>query len=144
MKYQIISEILKNLNSRPDLKRKLKIFALVGGIGFVITLGLTIWAGVAVYNFTKTKATEVMQYGSYQQQIETAKNQVINLPKLQVLRCWTQVQNLMLLQPWVDRTVAAILTELKISCLDARPPACEGVDCRNVKQTTDKNEGDSI
>lgn len=144
MKYQIIIELLKSLNNRPDLKRKVKTFALVGVVGLVITLALTIWAGVAVFNFATSKANEVIQSIPYQNHIETAKNEIKGLPKIHALNCWTTAQSLMALQPWVERPAVANLMNLKTACLDFSTTVCQGVDCNNLRKTTNEIEGDLI
>lgn len=43
----ILFEISRKLKAKPRLVRKVKIFAVVGIVGFLITSALMIWTGVS-------------------------------------------------------------------------------------------------
>lgn len=59
MKYIIAGEILKILRNTPDLRRKLKVFALVAALGVVLVGGAAIYATVRGVSYVADAARQV-------------------------------------------------------------------------------------
>ncbi len=126
MKREIVFEIIKRLKEKPHLMRKLKIFAVIGVVGFLITGALTIWAAVTAFNYVASKATEAIQSPSAQTHVDNLKAELKSLPKVQAIGCWAKAQSLLAVQPWLERPVIDNLVNLKVACLEDRTKVCEG------------------
>ncbi|MES2769890.1 MAG: hypothetical protein V4596_12155 [Bdellovibrionota bacterium] len=118
MKKIIFLEILNELKAKPHLMKKVKIFAVVGFVGLLITGALTIWAGLTVMNYVAIQATNAVQSPVAQMNIESLKSEVEKLPKLQALSCWNKAQSLIAVQPWLERPALENLANLKSACLE--------------------------
>ncbi len=129
MKQLIFLEMLSRVRSSPNLKRKLKIFAIAGAIGFTVISGLVIWVAVSVTRF----ASHQIQAVNIQQQAETFENRLKTLPAVATMSCWDKAQSLMNLDSWVSRPIAENLNNLKMACLEESAPVCEGKTCQNLK-----------
>lgn len=143
MKQVILLEAIRKLKSKPHIMRKLKIFAVIGFVGFLITGALTIWAGVEAFNYVATKATEVAHSPVTQMNVESLKAE-LSVPKLQALNCWGKVQSLMAVQPWLERPAIDNLVDLKVACLEDKPALCEGPECAQIKKQMHTVEGGAI
>ncbi len=144
MKQEIVFEYLKKLKEKPNLMRKIKIFAVVGIVGFLITGALTIWAGMEAFNYVASKTNEVVQSTVALNHVENLKTELKALPKLQPLNCWGKVQSLMAVQPWLERPAIDNLVNLKLACLDDKSTVCEGDECTNMKNLINTAEGRTI
>ncbi len=144
MKKEIITEILKKLNTKPNLMRKLKIFAIVGIVGFIFVGGLTIWVGISAFNYIAIKAKETVKSPAALNHIDNLKSEFSNLPKLQALSCWSTAQSLMTAQPWLEKSAVDNLVTLKTACLELKPAVCEGAECENIKIMINTVEGKTI
>lgn len=129
---------------KPHLMRKLKIFALVGFVGVLITGVLTIWVGMRVFNYVVYKATEAVHSPMVQTNIEDLKTEFRNLPKPHVLNCWGKAQSLMAIHPWLERPALDNLVDLKLACLEGRPANCNGHECTDMKNLIQTSEGSAI
>lgn len=144
MKQIIFYEIIKGLKDKPQLIRKLKIFAVVGIIGFFIVGGFTVWAGISAFNYVASKATQTIQSPVTQQHLESLKAEAKSLPHIQALSCWGKAQSLLAVQPWLERPVVDNLVNLKVACLEQRPSVCEGYECNQMKEFMYTAEGTTI
>ena len=144
MKQDIIYEVLRRLKAKPGLMRKVKIFAAVGVVGFLITGALVIWAGVSTFNYVASKTTEVIHSNVVSAQVENLKLEAKDFPKFQLLSCWGKAQSLMAVEPWLARPALDNLKNLKVSCLETAPPVCEGQDCTQIKNLMNTAEGGTI
>ncbi len=129
MKKFIFLEILRELQQKPNLMRKVKIFAALGLVVVVVMGGLLIWAGVSAVNYVATKANQVAQSPATQAQLSQVQSEIKSLKNINALNCWDQAQSLMGVRPWLERPVADNLHDLKAACLEQKPPACEGAEC---------------
>ena len=143
MKQIIFLELLKNLKAKPNLMRKVKIFAIVGVVGLIVTSTLVIWAGVSAFSYAANKASEVIQAPQTTAHLENLKSEVKGL-QLQPLNCWGKAQSLMAIEPWLQRPALDNLKNLKVACLEAAPPVCEGHECTQMKKLMHTAEGRTI
>jgi hypothetical protein len=144
MRQDIIYEVLRKIKAKPGLMRKVKIFAVVGVVGFVITGALVIWAGVSAFKFVASKTTEVINSPTAIAQVENLKLEANGLPKLQPLDCWVKAQSLMAVEPWLARPALDNLKNLKVACLDTTFPVCEGHECTQMKKLINTAKGGTI
>lgn len=131
MKQVILLEIIRKLKEKPNLRRKFKIFAAVGGVGFFLTGAIAIWAGVSAINYVADKTNVVMQSPQTTAHIENIKTELKGL-SFQPLNCWGKAQSLLALEPWLARPALDNLKNLKIACLEATTPVCEGKECSQI------------
>lgn len=134
MKQDIIYEILKKLKTTPNLMRKIKIFVAVGVLGVLVTGALTIWAGVAAFNYVATKTSEIIHSPTAQAQVENLKLEAKALTKFQPLSCWAKAQSLIAIEPWLARPALDNLMNLMAGCLSAPAQVCEGRDCTQMNK----------
>ena len=144
MRHDIIYAALRKLKARPDLMRKVKIFAAVGAVGFVITAALVTWAGVSAFNYVASKATEVIHSPAALAQVENLKSEAKGFSKFQLLSCWGKAQSLIAVEPWLARPALDNLWNLKVACLETVPAACEGHECTPIKKLINTAEGETI
>lgn len=122
MNKYVLLEIIRKIKSKPHLKRKLKIFLIVGFVGFLLTGALAIWAGISAMKYVTASATGVIQSPEARTQMDnlTAKaKQGISRP--QVLSCWNSAQSLLAIEPWILRPAMTNLQALIDSCLGTAP-----------------------
>lgn len=131
MKYWMLLEIFNRLKSKPNFKRKFKIFLIIGSITFVMISGLIVWAGVSVYQFAKIQVQAVNVPVS----VEKIESQIKTLPGFNFLNCWNKAQNLMSVEVWLSHPMAQNLNELKIACLQSSSTKCEGTSCSKDNTT---------
>ncbi|HPI40232.1 MAG TPA: hypothetical protein PLJ21_05470 [Pseudobdellovibrionaceae bacterium] len=143
MKQIIFLELIRKLKAKPHLIRKIKIFAVVGVAGFFVTGALAIWAGVSAISYVADKANVVMQSAQTAAHIENLKTEVKGL-SLQPLNCWGKAQSLMAVEPWLARPALDNLKNLKVACLEATTPVCEGHECSQMKKLIHTTEGKMI
>lgn len=142
MKKIILFEILRNLKSKPALMRKVKIFAVVGLVGFVIISGLAIWAGVSAVKYVVASTNQAISSPQAQEQLINVKSELSKL-QFQPLSCWQKTQSLMAVEPWLARPAFDNLKNLKVACLDSKP-ICEGYECSQMKEMMNTAEGRTI
>ncbi len=129
MKQHVFFKMAKELKERPNFMRKIKIFALVGVVGFFIVATVAIWAGVSAVKYVAERAQQAVQAPSTQAQVARLKDEIKGLPTLQPLNCWGQAQSLMSAQPWLERPALENLKNLKGACFEQKPNPCEGPHC---------------
>ena len=118
MKLEILKEIFRELKTRPDLMRKIKMIAIFGLIGLVLTAALTIWVGITAFDYVATKATAVYESPVAQDQVKDLKTNIEKLPQqLNMSNCMNKFQSLIAVQPWLEGTIADNLISLKAACL---------------------------
>lgn len=142
MKKLIMIEILRKLKMNPHLMRKLKIFALVGSVGFIFTAGLLVWAGFAAVNYMASEFKQATQWSTVTQTATSSERQ--QRFKIQTLNCWDHAQSLLAIQPWLERPVGAHLADLKSACFDQKPIPCEGAHCEKVNSQVSAAEVSEI
>ena len=141
MKQIILFEILNKLKDKPKLMRNIKIFAAVGIVVFLVTGTLMIWAGVSAYNYVASSANQFIQAPFAQSQFENIKTELKDIPKLQAINCWGKAQSLLAVQPWLERPTLDNLTNLKAACFETKPTACQGAECKQIKELINTTEG---
>lgn len=143
MKHAIFYEIMRKLKSKPALRRKLKVFAVVGVTCFLVVGALAIWAGVSAVKYVATSTNQVISSPTTQDQIQNAKTELQKL-QFQPLNCWGKAQSLLAVQPWLERPALDNIKNLKVACLESKPAACEGDDCPQTKEQMNMAEGRTI
>lgn len=117
MKKEKVFEILKKIESKKKLKRKLKIFAVVGVIGFFIISAITVWIGFRAVNYVTSKSKEVGQAPIVQDYVQNINLELKALSKNQVVSCWSKTKSLIGIQVWIERSAIDNLIDLKFACL---------------------------
>lgn len=143
MKHAIIYEIIRKIKAKPALMRKVKIFAVVGLVGFFLVGGLTIWAGVSAVKYVVASTSQVISSPTTQEQIQSAKTELQKV-QFQPLNCWGKAQSLLAVQPWIEKPAFDNLQNLKVACLESPPAVCEGDECSQMKQLMNTAEGRTI
>ncbi len=143
MKQVILYEIIRKLKSKPNLMRKLKVFAVIGFVGFVLVGGLAIWAGISAVKYVVTSTNQVISSPTAQNQIQNVKSELQQI-QFQPLNCWGKAQSLMAVEPWLARPVIDNLKNLKVACLEQNSAVCEGYECSQMKEMMNTAEGRTI
>lgn len=114
MKQPELLKLIEQLKNKPSLLRKLKIFAIIGAAGLIVTSALLIWAGVAAYTYVADKAgavTTIEQVDKFGSQIQAG------LLGLDPMTCWEKAQTLMAVEPWLQKPAIENLNNLKLACV---------------------------
>lgn len=128
-KHDLILEMIKKLKSKPNFKRKLKIVIAVSLVFFVLSGSVVIWAGIKIFNHITFQSSEMISSPSSQAQIDNLKLNLMNGTKINIPRCWEEVQSLLTVQPWLEHSTAHHLKNLKLACIGKSPPPCENENC---------------
>jgi hypothetical protein len=144
MKQVILFEILKALKSKPNLMRKMKVFAIVGGIGFFVFGSLAIWAGISAFNFVVSSTSQAIHSPVAQGHVESLKAEIKSFAKFQPASCWGKAQSLLMVQPWLERPALDNLMNLKMACFEQKPKSCQEVGCEQMKYLINTAEGGTI
>ena len=107
----------KKIRANPKLMKKLKIFTVVAMLGILITGALTVWAGVAAFQYVTSVTTGVIQSPAARTQFERLTADMKQLPQLETKNCWDKVVSLMAIQPWVEKRALDNFVNLKVACL---------------------------
>lgn len=110
MKRILFLKLLHILKSKPDLARKVKLFALVGLTGLATVFGLAIWAGISAFDYAAVKVKTVVESPVFQ----------ANVGQIDGLSCWNKTQSLLTVQPWLERPALENFINLKETCLKNR------------------------
>lgn len=116
MKHILLLKILNKLKGDPRLMKKVKIFAVVGLVGFFFAAGLTIWAGISAISYIASTANQAIQSPVTHSHLEDLKTDLKSLPKIQPVSCWAKAQSLISFQPWIERPALDNLIGLKAAC----------------------------
>jgi hypothetical protein len=145
MKQQLLIQFLRKLKTNPGLRRKVKIFAIVGLAGFIMTGILAAWVAVSAFNYVSSTTIGAIQSEAAQNHVDNIKAEFKGLSALQVATCWAQAQSLMAVQPWLERSMSENLARLKVACLENKPKECIDAKCESPLKTMIKTyEGSSI
>jgi hypothetical protein len=155
MKDVIFYELLQKFKHNLNFAKKVKIFAFVGVIGFVITSGLAIWAGISALNFVAansqtavnfvtTNTQKIVQTSVTQDDFQKLKNEVQSVTQFQPLSCWGKAQTLLSAVPWLERSALDNLVNLKVACFGGGSNICEGVNCQEIKELMNNQQGGTI
>lgn len=117
---QLIFEIIRKIKLDPSLMRKVKIFAVVGLTGFILTAALTVWAVVSAVSYAVSTANQVILSEVAQKPINNVKTELQNLEP-QLLNCWGKVQHTLTNQSWLEKNTLDNLRNLAVSCLNPNP-----------------------
>lgn len=144
MKQDFVKEVIKKIKSQPKLMRKVKIFAAIGAVSFLIMGALIVWAGISAVKFVVSQTSELTQSHIAEEQIENLNLEIEGVLRLRPLNCWGKAQSLMAAQPWIERPAIENLKNLKLACLEHAPPKCQGADCALMKEIINTAEGRTI
>jgi hypothetical protein len=128
MRREVIFEILKKLEAKKDLKRRLKVFVIIGVIGFFIVGAIAMWIGFKTVSFVATKTKEVDPTSVVKVHTENFKSELTSISKHQVVSCWSKAQSLIAVQVWLERSAMDNLVDLKATCLENNSSAAQNVD----------------
>lgn len=144
MKQLIFLELLRELKTKPNLMRKVKIFAAAGVVVVLVTSVFIVWAGVSAFSYVAGKVNEALQSPQASTQVESFKTGVKGLSGFHALNCWGKTQSLMAVEPWLARPALDNLKNLKVVCFQGKPSDCEGHECPQIKQLISTAEGRSV
>lgn len=137
MKKEIVYKILRKIESDKDLKRKLKIFAVVGIVGILLISAITVWIGFKAVNYVATKTKEAGQVPIVQGYAQNINSELKTLSKNQVVSCWDKAQDLITIQAWIERSAIDNLMDLKVACLDNNSSSTQNL---NIPKNRENNQ----
>ncbi len=131
MREEVFYEIIRKLKTRPDLRRKLKIFLVIGFIGVCFAGTMVVWAGVSAFRYLTSISAEIVKSPTAVAELENLGNKVERLPHLQPLSCWGKAESLIAVEPWLTATVVENLRGLTVACFGNLPAKCSGSVCKD-------------
>jgi hypothetical protein len=116
MKKLVFLELLGQIRSRPNFKKKLKLLAVVGGLGLVVISTIVIFVGISVARV----ATHQLDALNVKGQVENLGARLDSLPAITTASCMKEAQSLMNFESWLTKPIAENFGNLKIACLEAK------------------------
>jgi hypothetical protein len=102
------------------LRRKVKIFVMVGVAGLFVATGLLVWAGISAFNYVASSTQKVMQSPAAEVYAQNLKSEIKELPKFKALSCWFAVENLLGFEPWLARPAQQNFSNLRSACFQPK------------------------
>lgn len=143
MKYSAIFLILKSLQENPKLWRKVKTLAVFGLFGVVLIGGMAVWAGLSVIGYLSSSAHQYIQAPVTQSYVENAKTHLQQV-HFKTASCWSQSQDLLHLQPWIEHGLSENIRRLKGACFESKGEECLTEECLRMKKFIKTTEGVSV
>jgi len=119
MKSQIMAELLRQIKSKPHLKRKLKIFLGVGVVGLLLVTALTVYLGVVGAKYVASLGSNV----DVARHAKTLKSTAESVTPVGVVGCLGAAQSLLNLEKLFLTPVEDSFRMLKRACLDGLIPS---------------------
>ena len=132
----ILLELLKLIRFDRGIKRKLKIFATIGAIGLVISIGITVWIGMSALRYVSTR----LETFDAQDKFQRVETYFQSLPSFSIAGCVDGAQTLMSHNGWQSIPIKDYYVNLKRACLKDKESACEGALCRDLNESVSANE----
>lgn len=107
-------ELLKNLGTNHQLKRKLKIFLGVGLVGCLMIGALVVWGGIAAFKSVASIGTNPI----VQEKILSLETEIQKVPALVKIGCWETVKSFMNGAVWIEKPLAENYNNIKSACLN--------------------------
>lgn len=123
----ILLELLRLIRSNRGFRKKLKFFAFVGAIGLVVTIGITVWAGMSAFRYVGTR----LETFDTQDKVQKVETFIQSLPSVSIAGCLDGAQTLMSPDAWRSVPLTDYYQRLKTACLENKESACEGNLCRD-------------
>lgn len=141
MKQLVFLEVVKRLRFDPGFRRWLKFGLAVGAVGTLIVGALVIWAGIAGFKFVLGFAQEAQVAA----QVEKFKAEIPEMPAVAKLGCLKTAQNLIGVEPWLEKPISENFRNLKVACLESMEPPCAGTACDAARQdSSTTGQGEKI
>jgi predicted PurR-regulated permease PerM len=112
MKYIILAEILNRLKDKPDLKKKLKIAAVLGVLSLLVAGTVAIFVGVVGVKYVASLASNI----NVTQHTEALKSKVENIPAVTSVGCLSAAQSLLSVERLLTTPINTNLQNLKQAC----------------------------
>ena len=114
MKYLILLEMLKKLETDRRLRQKFKIFLAAGLIGCLMIGVLAVWGGIAVFKGVVSVGTSPV----VQEKIMRLEAEFETAPPLVKAGCWETVKSHMNVESWLEKPIAENYNNIKAACLN--------------------------
>lgn len=118
MKKLIFYRLMAELQRRPALKRKIKVFAWVAAFGFLVVGVGTIYAAVAGFRYVASVAKEAR----IDESVHALKAKIEAVPALAPSTCWETANEYLDLGTLAQTPMNQIFGELKQACLGPGAP----------------------
>jgi hypothetical protein len=116
--------------------RKITLFqVLASTVGILSVAGLIIWGSISLINYAISSTTQIVNSPKVKSHINNAKEKVERI-KFKPQSCWSEAQNLMSIEPWLEYPPIDNLKTLSISCMEMRPAVCEIDPCEINNERT--------
>ncbi len=132
-----IQQILRRVSGPRNLKKNLKFYALAGLLGAGLIFTLVLGAALSIVPSVLNQVQTANLLG----QVE---NQIKSLPEIEIDSCWAKVQGLMDAEMLLTKPLAQSFEELKNACFEAKPLACQGSACEEVRTQKQGVESEEI
>ena len=118
--------------------KRLKTIVVIGLVGIVVTLSLTIWAGLSALGFVWSH----LQSANMQAHVANLQFDTRPIASITSARCLQQATNLMSVEAWILNPLADNLNQIKQACLSSNSKSCVDGHCsepHNQKKPSKKD-----
>lgn len=122
MKKYVLFEIFSRLLFVPKFRKKMKLIAVVGVLGLVVTLALVGWAGVSIVRY----ASNHIQSLNVPSLANSLEDQIGTTFSINSISCWNQFRSQLNLETWTTIPIADNIKNLKGACMNTDPPPVSG------------------
>lgn len=96
--------------------KRLKFYGFAGLAVFFLTCGLVMWLSLSAMRLISFDSQMEAIPAVALQKINTLKKETSQISALQVVDCWTKIESLMAVQPWLEQSATVHLEALKHAC----------------------------
>ena len=138
MKPDDFKKIIRPQLSKFKYSKRLKTIAIIGLVGLVVTVSLTIWAGLSALGFVWSH----LQSANMQAHVASLQFDMKPLASITSQRCLQKATNLMSVEAWLFNPLAENLSQIKQACLSSNNKPCVDGHCNesyNQKKPSEKD-----
>jgi hypothetical protein len=113
MKRLILAELIRYLRDKPDLKKKLKIAAVLGVLGFIMASAVAVFVGIAGVKYVASLSSNL----DVTQHSERLRSKVESIPAITSAGCLTAAQGLLNVERLLTTPIYENFKNLKQACI---------------------------
>ena len=132
MRHMNFYEIRKKLREHPEIVRKLKIFSIVGIMGFLMIGGMVVLAGVWVVNSVTLYTSRDIHPPIVRERLDNLNAEMREFVDVRALKCLDKAWSLVGISPWLEEAAVNNLIALKSVCLKEQKPVCKDQNCNSI------------
>jgi hypothetical protein len=124
--------------------RNFKAFVCIALVGLIFVGGFITWAGISILSNINVVASRALNFAPIQQQIQVIQKEIPQITNFHFFNCLEKAQNLISLQPWLEKPVASHFEDIRNSCFTSSEIPCEGENCDLKGELLNESKGRAI